>query len=127
MLFRSQVRRLRAIVDSARPNIRRLVAEAMTTDREEPISQDRIRGWREQANIKAARDAGFAYDAYVRLKLASARDFVARLIMEVRGVRPESPFARSIAEIMNVWERCAPGPARSSCASGGCRPRSRCC
>ena len=101
--FNEQVRRLRAIVDSARPNIRRLVAEAMTTDREQPISEDRIRGWREQANIKAARDAGFAYDAYVRLKLASARDFVCRLIMEVRGVRPESPFARSIAEIMNAW------------------------
>ena len=101
--FNEQVRRLRAIVDSARPNIRRLVAEAMTADPEQPISQDRIRGWREQANIKAARDAGFAYDAYVRLKLASARDFVTRLIMEVRGVRPESPFARSIAEIMNAW------------------------
>ncbi|WP_291557853.1 patatin-like protein [Bradyrhizobium sp.] len=101
--FNEQVRRLRAIVDSARPNIRRLVVEAMTTDREQPISQDRIRGWREQANIKAARDAGFAYDAYVRLKLASARDFVSRLIMEVRGVRPESPFARSIEEIMNAW------------------------
>jgi patatin-related protein len=101
--FNEQVRRLRAIVDSARPNIRRLVAEAMTTDHEQPISQDRIRGWREQANIKAARDAGFAYDAYVRLKLASARDFVSRLIMELRGVRPESPFARSIAEIINAW------------------------
>ena len=101
--FNEQVRRLRAIVDSARPNIRRLVTEAMTADREQPISQDRIRGWREQANIKAARDAGFAYDAYVRLKLASARDFVSRLIMEVRGVRPESPFARSIEEIMNAW------------------------
>jgi patatin-related protein len=101
--FNEQVRRLRSIVDSARPNIRRLVAEAMTTNRDQPISEDRIRGWREQANIKAARDAGFAYDAYVRLKLASARDFVCRLIMEIRGVRPESPFARSIAEIMDAW------------------------
>ena len=101
--FNEQVRRLRAIVDSARPNIRRLVAEAMTTDREQPIGEDRIRRWREQANINAARDAGFAYDAYVRLKLASARDFVCRLIMEVRGVRPETPFARSIAEIMDAW------------------------
>jgi hypothetical protein len=52
--FNEQVRRLRAIVDSARPNIRRLVAGVMTTDRE-PNSEDQIRGWREQANIKAAR------------------------------------------------------------------------
>lgn len=101
--FNEQVRRLRAIVDSARPNIRRLVAEVMTTDCEEPSSGDQIRSWREQANIKAARDAGFAYDAYVRLKLASVRDFVSRLIMEIRGVRPESPFARSIAEIIDAW------------------------
>jgi patatin-related protein len=101
--FNEQVRRLRAIVDSARPNIRRLVAEVMTTDCEEPSSGDQIRSWREQANIKAARDAGFAYDAYVRLKLASVRDFVSRLIMEIRGVRPESPFAQSIAEIIDAW------------------------
>ncbi len=101
--FNEQVRRLRAIVDSARPNIRRFVAEVMATEREQPISADGIRGWREQANDKAARDAGFAYDAYVQLKLASARDFVSRLIMEVRGVRPESPFARLIAEIVDAW------------------------
>lgn len=101
--FNEQVRRLRAIVDSARPNVRRLVAEVMTTHREEPVSEDQIRLWREQANIKAARDAGFAYDAYVRLKLASVRDFVSGLIMEIRGVRPESPFARSIAEIIDAW------------------------
>lgn len=100
--FNEQVRRLRAIVDSARPNIRRLVAGVMTTDRE-PSREDQIRGWREQANNKAAHDAGFAYDAYVRLKLASVRDFVSRLIMEIRGVRPESPFARSIAEIIDAW------------------------
>jgi patatin-related protein len=101
--FNEQVRRLRAIVDSARPNIRRLVAEVVAIDGEQPIDNDRIRRWREQANIKAARDAGFAYDAYVRLKLASASDFVSRLIMEIRGVRPGSPFARSITEIINAW------------------------
>ena len=101
--FNEQVRRLRAIVDSARPNVRRLVAEVMTTHREEPISEDQIRLWREQANIRAARDAGFAYDAYVRLKLASVRDFVSGLIMEIRGVRPGSPFARAIAEVIDAW------------------------
>ncbi|MDE2467573.1 MAG: patatin-like protein [Bradyrhizobium sp.] len=101
--FNQQVRRLRTIVDSARPNIRRLVAELIAIDREQPITKDQVCGWREQANMKAARDAGFAYDAYVRLKLASACDFVSRLIMEIRGVRSGSPFARSITEIINVW------------------------
>lgn len=116
--FNEQVRRLRAIVDSARPNVRRLVGEVMAGESEQPVSQERIRSWREQANNKAARDAGFAYDAYVRLKLASARDFVSRQIMEVRGVRTESPFARLIAEVVDAWAiqagvRYEPGEGRS--------------
>ena len=101
--FNEQVRRLRSIVDSARPHIRRVVGEVGTFDREEPSNAVQIRSWREQANVKAARDAGFAYDAYVRLKLASVRDFISRMIMEIRGVRAESPFARSITEIMDAW------------------------
>ena len=101
--FNERARRLRAIVESARPHISRLVAEVMAADRDERVNEDRIRSWRERANIKAAHDAGFAYEAYVRLKLASARSFVSKLIMDIRGVRPGSPFARAIAEIVDAW------------------------
>ncbi len=101
--FNERMRRLRAIVESARPHISRLVAEVTASGRDERITEDQIRSWREQANIKAARDAGFAYEAYVRLKLASARNFVSELIMDIRGVGPESPFARAIAEIIDAW------------------------
>jgi len=101
--FNERARRLRAIIESARPHISRLVAEVTATDRDERVTEDRIRSWREQANIKAAHDAGFAYEAYVRLKLASARSFVSKLIMDIRGVRPGSPFARAIVEIVDAW------------------------
>ena len=101
--FNERTRRLRAIIDGARPHISRLVAEVTDGTHDESITQDRIRFWREQANIKAAGDAGFAYEAYVRLKLVSVHDFVSRLIMDIRGVRPDSPFGRAIAEIIDVW------------------------
>ena len=101
--FNARARRLRAIVESARPHINRLVAEVIAADRDERVSEDRIRSWRERANSKAARDAGYAYEAYVRLKLASALSFVSKLIMDIRGVRPGSPFARAIAEIVDAW------------------------
>ena len=110
--FNERARRLRGIIDSARPQISRLVADVITVSRDDPISEDRIRTWRELANNKAARDAGFAYEAYVRLKLASVRDFVSRLIMDIRGVRPESPFGRAIAEIIDAW---AIQTGRASC------------
>lgn len=101
--FNARARRLKAIVESARPHINRLVAEVIATDRDERVSEDRIRSWRERANSKAARDAGYAYEAYVRLKLASALSFVSKLIMDIRGVRPGSPFAHAIAEVVDAW------------------------
>jgi patatin-related protein len=104
--FNDNARRLRAIIESARPHISWLVADMMSAN-DEPITIDRLGAWRSQANTKAARDAGFAYEAYVRLKLASVRAFVARLIVDMRGVAPRSPFARAIAEVVDAWAQCA--------------------
>jgi patatin-related protein len=98
-----QARRLRAIIDSARPRISALVAGVMSHQPGETLTEERIRGWRGAANAKAARDAGFAYEAYVRLKLAAVRSFLAQLIMDIRGTSPRSPFARAIAEVVDAW------------------------
>ena len=62
-----------------------------------------MRGWREQVNAHVARDAGFAYQAYVRLKLASVRAFGAELIVKLRGVPAQSPLSRVVAEIIDAW------------------------
>jgi patatin-related protein len=104
--FNDQARRLRAIIESARPHISWLVTDMMSAN-DEAITISRLGVWRSQANTKAARDAGFAYEAYVRLKLASVRAFVTRLIVDMRGVAPRSPFARAIGEIVDAWARRA--------------------
>ena len=101
--FNEQARRLQAIVESARPHVSRLVAEVTDGAREGPVTEARIREWRGEANTKAARGAGFAYEAYVRLKLAAVRGFVAKLIMDMRGIDPGSPFGRATAEIVDAW------------------------
>jgi len=101
--FNERIRRLRAIIENARPHVSQLVNEVITADGDRPPSEAMIRNWREQANGKAACDAGFAYEGYVRLKLASARSFISQLIMAIRNVRSESPFARAIMEIIDAW------------------------
>lgn len=100
--FNERARRLRAIIESARPHISGQVADVIG-DGSSKIDAEQMQHWRKQANIKSARDAGFAYETYVQLKLASARDFVAALIMEIRGQAPNSPFGRAITEIIDVW------------------------
>ena len=100
--FNERARRLKAIIERARPQVSRLVANVMTGAQDD-ISEAQIREWREHANVSAAEEGGFAYEGYVGLKLASARAFVAQLIMTTRGVKAGSPFARTIAEVIDAW------------------------
>jgi patatin-related protein len=101
--FNGQVRRLRAIIDSARPQVSELVARVITASLDQPVTAHELRKWREQVNAQIARDAGFAYEAYVRLKLTSVRDFVAETIVRLRGVPLQSPLSRVVEEIVDVW------------------------
>jgi len=101
--FNDQVRQLNAIIDGARPSVHRLLARIIADPLEHPANAEQIRAWREQANAHVAQDAGFAYQGYVRLKLASVRRFLARLIAEMRDAPPRSPLARLIAETIDAW------------------------
>ena len=56
-----RVRRLRAIIDSARPQIARLVTALAESAMEGAFGVAQIHAWREAANARAAQDAGFAY------------------------------------------------------------------
>src|SRR5262249_2168641 len=100
--FNNQVRRVRDIIDSARPQISRLVSRLITVPLDRPIGAEQIRIWREQVNAHVVRDAGFAYAGYVRLKLASVRTFIAELIVKLRGVH-DAPLSRMVAEVIDVW------------------------
>jgi patatin-related protein len=101
--FNEQVRRVREIIEGARPQVSRLVTRVITMPLDQPIEADQIRAWREQVNAQVARDAGFAYEGYVRLKLAAVRASIVQLIVKIRGQPPQSPLARVVAEIVDVW------------------------
>ncbi len=101
--FNEQVRRLRAINDSARPHISELVARVLSTTFDRRFSSEDLGTWRERINSRVAMDAGFAYQAYVRLKLASVRAFGAQLIVKLRGMPAQSPLARFVAGIIDAW------------------------
>jgi len=101
--FNNRVRQLKAIIDSARPQVSQLVAKVITAPFDGAISAHELRASRERVNSQVARDAGFAYEAYVRLKLSSVRAFVAGMIVALRGVPAQSPLSRVVAEIVDVW------------------------
>jgi patatin-related protein len=101
--FNDRINRLREIIEDARPQVSQLVADIVTTSFGQPITSEQVRSWRERVNVQVAADAGFAYEGYVRLKLASVRSFISSLIAALRGVPAQSPFAHAIAEIIDAW------------------------
>lgn len=101
--FNAQVRRFKLIIEGARPHVSGLVGDVISTPLDRRIAVEELRGWREEVNARVAREAGFAYEGYARLKLASVREFVARLIMTIGGVPRRSPLARAIEEIVDIW------------------------
>ncbi|MGE0034180.1 MAG: patatin-like protein [Xanthobacteraceae bacterium] len=101
--FNERVRRLRAIIDSARPHVSELVARVITSEFDRAMTTAELRTSRKQVNDHVAQDAGFAYQSYVRLKLASVRAFGAELIVQLRGAAARSPLARVVSEIIDVW------------------------
>ena len=99
----AQVRGIKSIIDDARPQVSALVGDIINMPLDCPFTTEDIRGWREQVNDRVARDAGFAHEGYVRLKLASVRGFVARMIAMIGGMPANSPLARAVEEIINAW------------------------
>jgi patatin-related protein len=105
--FNERVRRLKGIVDDARPQITRLVAGVVELAPDQKLTADEVQGWREEVNAKVARDAGFAYEGYVRLKLTAVRALVAQLITGLLDLPARSPVARTISTIVEAWAQQA--------------------
>ncbi len=99
----TQVRSIKSIIDDARPHVSELVGDVLNKPLHGPFTVDDVQGWREQVNARVAREAGFAHEGYVRLKLASVRGFVARTIAMIGGASPNSALARVMEEIINAW------------------------
>jgi patatin-related protein len=103
--FNERVRRLRAVIDSARPQIAQLITDIAPGAEMKAFSAADVRAWREAANVRVAERAGFAYEGYVRLKLFAALAFVGRVATGLRGWDERSPGARAIAASIEAWAR----------------------
>ena len=102
--FNKRVRRTKTIIEAARPDIDRLVA-AVTKGRlgKRRLTARQIGQWRDQANEFAVSEAGFAYEGYVRLKLAGTVEFTAKLVGNFCRLRAQAPEREGIEQTLLAW------------------------
>jgi patatin-related protein len=103
--YNRRVRRVRAGVEAARPQISEKVRQLARRSLERVAKPGDLAKLREAANAEAAHEGGFAYEAYVRQKMESVVDFVADLLADLAGFQPESPEADAVADLLDRWCR----------------------
>lgn len=101
--FNQQVRRIKAVIDAARPDIGQLVTGIVSNEPSRSPDADDMRDWRDAANTVAARNAGYAYEGYVRQKLTSVIASVGQLISALCGWSPGSIEAEWANAAVMCW------------------------
>ncbi|MDP6708318.1 MAG: patatin-like protein [Alphaproteobacteria bacterium] len=101
--FNLRVRRVNAVIEATRPLVRDLVQELAPDADVDPLDAERIGRWRETANADAAREAGFAYHGYVRLKLFQVLTALAETLAELAGLGPGSAEAEAVGRACRRW------------------------
>ena len=99
------VRRLRTVLEEARPRIGDLIAEVVGGEIPATVALPQVKEWREGANARAAREVGFAYEAYVRLKIAGVLDSLAERVQQAMGWDPGSIEGRRTVDLLWHWAR----------------------
>ena len=101
--YNNEVRRLQAVIDSARVHIRTISSAIAGDALDQPITGDIVGKFREQANNVARAETGFAYEGYLRLKLSAVLEDVAYLVAEICGYVRESKEAARIYKLAQQW------------------------
>lgn len=103
--FNQQVRRIKAVIDAARPDIGQMVASIVSSAPGAALNADDMGDWRDAANAVAARNAGYAYEGYVRQKLAAVIATVGEGIAVLCGLSAGSVEAGWVTAAVMDWAR----------------------
>jgi patatin-related protein len=101
--FNLRVRRVNQVIEATRPLVRKLVANLAPNAFKGRLTAARIGTWRERANGDAAREAGFAYHGYMRLKLLAVQSALVELMAALAGFGPGSAEAEAMGRALGRW------------------------
>lgn len=80
-----RIRILRRVVDLARPQVAEQVEQIVGTWTTRRPTKRKMSRWREQANEKAMRNSGFAFESYFRLKILNVVKHLEKLLSDLGG------------------------------------------
>lgn len=100
-----RIRGYRQIVAATRPHVSVRIRELLGDAPSIAPGPRGIAKWRDQANTKAAFEAGYAYDGYIQLKVSSVLDGFADLIANASGVALQPSNRLALTRAVEEWAR----------------------
>ena len=96
--FNDQVRLQRQVVDAVKPNVLRMIADALGERLTDPPDVHRLSKLRSAANARAAGDAAYAYEGYARLKVMSLIDDISRLLWKGKALTSRTKAQKLVSD-----------------------------
>lgn len=119
--FNKQVQMVRAVVDAIRPQVGSMVQEILENAPTSNVTVDVVRRWRIDANTRAAKDAGYSFEGYTRLKIQTAIRYLSGIIADLCGFAWESPAHRLLHQVLEAWVYKDPLDNRGTISDYGAR------
>lgn len=104
--FSERVRQYRQIVGATRPHVLARVRELFGAEPEATPTAERLSQLRDNANSKAAVEAGYAYDGYIQLKVSSVLDRLTQFIAETSGITHNPGKYLALSRAVEAWAKC---------------------
>ncbi|QJE74397.1 patatin-like protein [Aerophototrophica crusticola] len=99
-----RVERLQGVLDAARPRIADQVAAIVGGPLPDAPGMEQVRRWREGASRRAAAQAGFAFEAYIRLKIEGVLEELSGLLSTLSG-HPDPAGRAALLAALKGWAR----------------------
>lgn len=94
---------IKAVVDSVKPSVQRLVYEVSPKRIGKNTSPKELAKWRELASARAVTEAGYSYEAYARLKIRSTVSELTKIISEICEFSPGHYKRRRLFSALQCW------------------------
>ncbi len=103
--FSERVRRYRQIVAATRPHVRTRITELFNGNGEVLPGAEELAKLRNNANAQAAVEAGYAYDAYIQLKVASVLDQITNIIADLSEAVNHPSDKLALSRAVESWAK----------------------
>ncbi|MDA5192400.1 patatin-like protein [Govanella unica] len=101
-----RIRTVKSVITAIKPRVSRHVAEIVDPyiqSAKSTVTAATVSEWRVAANARAARDAGYSYEGYTRLKLQTSVRYLAGIVSDICGFAWDGPAHQRATEILHHW------------------------